>query len=149
MKLIAITPKKEIFDLPGFHKKAATVLNRTNNTIKSDFEKTTRTWNDKPTFIQDKATTQKLEAQTYTNHLIYFFITRGTRVRYATMTPDFSRKTNPRIIGSRRGRGGVAFISRRFPRPGIKAREFDDEIAKRRQPVLVNRLDKAVRDSIP
>lgn len=148
MKLIAITPKKEIFDLPGFHKKAVAALNRTNNTILSDFKKTTRTWNHKPVFKQRKAR-HFLVASTYTNDRIYYFITRGTPIRRAVMTSDFRAKTSPRIIGSGRGRGGVAFISKKISRPGIKAREFDDEIAKRRQPVLVNRLDKAVRDSIP
>ena len=50
------------------------------------------------------------------------------------MTPDFVAKTKPRVIGSGQGRGGLAYVDTRRPRPGIEAREYEPEIAKRLKP---------------
>ncbi|MCA9979250.1 MAG: hypothetical protein KDD89_00385 [Anaerolineales bacterium] len=106
--------------------------------IKADFEKTTRTWNDKPSFeVQSK----ELQRIIRTNHKVYFFVSGGTRVRYATMTPDFSPKTRPNYIGSGAGSGGVLFVDKRKPKPGIKARDFDKAIAKKWQPMIGKRIN--------
>lgn len=106
--------------------------------IKSDFEKTTRTWVNKPLFEQQVsvgrpavngllgsgANKTGVSLEVFTRELIYKFIDEGTRVRYATMSPDFQAKTVPQLIGSRKGKGRLLFVNKNHPRPGIKKREF-------------------------
>jgi hypothetical protein len=46
------------------------------------------------------------------------------------MTPDFTPKTTPRVIRSGAGSGGVHYINKMRPRPGIEARQWDEVIAK-------------------
>jgi hypothetical protein len=77
-----------------------------------------------------------MERLVVSRHKVYFFISGGTRVRYATMTPDFKPKTSPARYQARAGAGGVAYISKLKPRPGIKPRNFDTKTAKRMQPRL-------------
>ena len=52
------------------------------------------------------------------------------------MTPNFKAKTSPSRYQAQAGAGGVAFISKLKPKPGIKARNFDTKTAKRMQPSL-------------
>jgi hypothetical protein len=56
------------------------------------------------------------------------------------MTPNFRAKTVPGRIRSNKGRGGVAYISRMHPRPGIVARRFDDVILDKWIKILPARL---------
>lgn len=107
-----------------------------------DFEKTTETWMDKPAFDVQKETGQRTIG---TDSQIYSYINDGTAVRYATMTPDFEAKTEPRVLGARAGSGGVLFVSRRVPKPGIRAREFDDVIANKFEQ---GRLAEVVQEAI-
>jgi len=72
-------------------------------------------------------------------NLNYKFVVGGTKVRYATMTPDFESKTRPHALDSRPGAGGLLFVDTRRPRPGIEAREYDKDIAKDQQPKFKKR----------
>jgi hypothetical protein len=122
-----------------------------------EFAKTYRTWRHKPDF--DKSFDESLneiEGEITTSgdgssQHPYPFVTKGTSVRFATMTPDFEAKTVKRVIGSKGGRGGVAYVDTRRPRPGIEAREFEEEIARQEQPKFKrrgqNNLDDAARKS--
>ena len=60
----------------------------------------------------------------------YGFLDTGTKVRFATMTKGFQSKTVPNSLNARRGRGGVAFVNRKHPRPGIRARNFTKIVHK-------------------
>lgn len=103
--------------------------------ITTSFNATTRTWRNKPKWQwQSKRTERELSSTVYTSSKIYSYLNFGTRVRYATMTPGFQAKTVANFIGSRVGSGGVMFINRLIPRPGIKPRNFDTAIAKQWQP---------------
>lgn len=136
--------------------------------IVADFDKTTATWKpeDKPDFKGEvkvgsaaggalaKAVTGSatgVSVEVYTESEIYGYVDEGTRVRFATMTPDFQPKTRPRRIASYRGRGGVAYIDRRRLRPGIKAREFSKTIREKWHPRFREQMqaavDKAARES--
>jgi len=68
----------------------------------------------------------------------------GTRVRYATMTPGFVAKSVPRTLASRPGRGGVLYVNRNRPRPGIKAREWDKTVADKWQKLLPGVVERMV-----
>jgi len=101
--------------------------------LEGDFQLTVRTWKVKPTFKKSvKKNNKSIEGKVSTDNDIYRFVSGGTRVRYATMTPDFVAKTRPGNIPSGPGRGGVLYISKQKPRPGIEAREFDKQIKNKR-----------------
>jgi hypothetical protein len=119
--------------------------------ITKEFLKTTRTWNTKPAWQYEHRKSQhELSSRVYTSSKIYGYVSGGTRVRYARMTPNFQAKTVANWIGSRAGRGGFLGMSR-VPLPGIKARKFDEAIAKAWQPKMQAKLNpfliKAARAS--
>jgi hypothetical protein len=115
-----------------------------------EFAKTYATWRHKPDFEQEfKESANRLEGSIMTSgdgsgDNPYPFVTKGTAVRYATMTPGFEAKTTKRVIGSGGGQGGVMYIDKRRPRKGIEAREFEDEIERQEQPKFENRARKAL-----
>lgn len=137
---------------------------RMSGPIVKDFDKTVATWKeeDKPEFesivkvgnlaggklakqVMGSASGVSLEVST--DSAIYLYLDEGTEVRYATMSKDFQAKTRPRFIGSRRGRGRRLFVSKKHPRPGIKAREFTKTIAKKWTTPFRQRMDKALKDA--
>jgi hypothetical protein len=128
-----------LFNTAGFlHElegRLRTEMQREAEIVKRAFERTTATWNTPVEFTIKKSLSSNSFAFTVsTNSDIYAFVNNGTIVRYATMTPDFSPKTHIRVIGSGSGEGGLMFVNRNYPQPGIEAREFDLEIAERRDP---------------
>lgn len=114
------------------------------------FAKTYSTWGHKPDFettFEETANQMVGSALTSgegSSENPYPFIVKGTQVRYATMTPDFVAKSTPRVIGSKAGKGGLAYVDTRKPRPGIKAREYEQEIARREEPKFYKRVQKAM-----
>lgn len=114
------------------------------------FGKTYKTFGNKPTFKKGvKEKRASVEGETLTSgdgsrNNPYPFITKGTSVRYARMTDDFQAKTIPKVIDSGSGRGGVLYIDKRRPRPGIKAREYEETIAKDEQPKFKRRGERAM-----
>ena len=94
-----------------------------------DYERTVETWQDKPAFEQVvEISGDTVTALIGTDSLIYKFVDLGTRVRYATMSPDFAAKTKPGFLGSTAGRGGMVFVDKSKPKPGIQARRFTEII---------------------
>jgi len=122
-------------------------LEKVGKDIVKDFEKTTSTWTDKPEFemLTDDNPPSVLVA---TDDKIYGYVSGGTRVRYATMTNPFQAKTQPGVIGSRAGVGGVLFISKKRPRPGIKARKFEATIQKKWKSPFKKRMELALARGI-
>jgi hypothetical protein len=144
-KMKVIFPTNLATNPRGMERAIENTLNQSALAAKADFGVTVQTWNDKPQFkIERKAG----ERTVYTDNLIYFFINNGTRVRYATMTKDFQAKTRAGFIGSGGGRGGVAFISKRRPKPGIKARKFDMVIKKKWDDKLPTQLQRAIDSTV-
>jgi hypothetical protein len=104
------------------------------------YEATVSNWKKKPVF-QMIVETRRSEASVVvgTDNDIYRFLHDGTKERWALMSDDFQPKTHPRILGVGpgqgrlilRGRGGFARAGRQDPQPGIKAREWTQEIIKR------------------
>lgn len=139
----AIVPPKGMFD----PKVMADMLDKAYadeaQAVVLDYQETTKTWQDKPEFkITVKADPPARDVHTESD--IYRFLDLGTRVRYATMSKDFRAKTQPGVIGSFTGRGRMLYVSRKHPRPGIKAREFTKNIQKRSKYRMQERVNKAI-----
>jgi hypothetical protein len=111
-----------------------------------EYEKTTRTWRNKPDheleFSQTKA---EIKATNITNDKVYFFLHEGTKVRYAVLSPDWKSKTTPRRLVSGTGRGRVLFVSKKHPMPGIEAREWTDVIIRNRKRPFKKNMESIMR----
>ena len=131
MKIVPILPKTKPLSKTASEKLMQEGLNKAADDLAKDFEKTVSTWRDKPTFVINKHGSPRMSRVISAKHKDYFFVSEGTRIRYATMTPNFKAKTAPGRFQAGAGAGGVAYISKKRPRPGIKARKFDEQVLKR------------------
>lgn len=153
MKFKPITPKKKLDVNAMLNRMRKLVKEQTGHSNKQ-FGLTYRTWEHQPEFVEDfeETSSQMIGSATTTDKGStsnpYPFIARGTSVRYATMSDDFQPKSKPRVIGSSVGRGNVLYINKARPRPGIEAREYEQEIAKREQPKFSARGKKALGDVV-
>lgn len=147
---VSVVPIGKVADLRLDAKRAQkvieNVLDMTAEAIRADYHVTTRTWSNKPTFVIEKP--NPWERLIYTENEIYGYVSEGTPVRYATMTPDFQAKTAPRVIASGTGRGGVAFVSKAHPRPGIKAREFPETIGRKWDKEAPRQIERALASEL-
>src|SRR3990167_704924 len=85
------------------------VLNKYGRLAGKDFEATVATWDHKPNFvIVRKPAGQNPSVEVYTIHKIYAYVSKGTSIRYATMTQDFQPKTRRGVLRSFQGKGGLA-----------------------------------------
>ena len=122
--------------------------------VKASFSSSTQTWDYKPVFDKEVQTIGgwgsmiKVVGTVSTEDDVYRYLNDGTSVRYATMTPNFKAKTKPGRISAGAGAGRVSYVLRSRPRPGIKARKFDEQIAKARQKDLESFFAKAVTQAI-
>lgn len=151
-KATSILPTR--FDPDAFSREMIKEMEKLNKDIKKDFDATVSTWDHKPRFISKVNVSQGLiEGHTRTARihgdkppeLIYYFLARGTRVRFAKMTLDFEPKSRVRYIGSDPGRGGLEEVDH-IGRPGIKAREWHVAIATKHKARLGFRLRVALRN---
>ena len=106
--------------------------------VKRAFERTTATWSQEKYKVEFKIK-QEMSGDVImftvsTENEIYGYVNNGTIVRKVVMTPDYIPKTHVRVIGSGSGQGSSAYYYPEGIRPGIEAREFDLEIAERREP---------------
>jgi len=114
--------------------------------IKSRLLTPTTTWSTRPLFIiyGPALIGSNLKCVVVTDDYRYFFLDMGTKVRYATMTPDFYPKTRPNSFTAGAGRGGVAFINKKRARPGISSRNWTLLSSREYSPVLQNAVDKVI-----
>jgi hypothetical protein len=113
--------------------------------IRRELEKTTQTWDHEVKFQQITNVGEWAEVLIGTDDKIWKWLDQGTRVRYAHMTSDFEAKTTPDWVGSRPGKGGVAFIDTRHPLPGIKARNWSTILTQKHMPKHKKRVQDAMR----
>lgn len=134
IRLEAIRVPRTFLDPRRQERAIKNFLDSTAENIRIDLQVTVQTWKEKPTFKIEVTGEDSREIST--DNLIYKFVSGGTKVRYATMTGDFIAKTRPGWIGSGAGRGGRAFVNKKKPMPGIKARHFPKVIIKKWKPRL-------------
>lgn len=129
MRLVPIIPKRKVFDTAVVQRMLQQQLDTSAEAIRQDMLKTVKTWKNKPNFMIKKM--GKYGRIIMAKDKIYFFVSEGTSVRYATMTPNFQAKTAQGRYTAGAGRGGVLFVNKNKPRPGIKARKFDKQTVER------------------
>lgn len=155
-----ITMKARIPKVPRlevFKNEMIKAMEGINKEIKADFEKTVATWDHKPDFIATVTPfadaivghvgTKRISGEK-PPELIYYFISEGTKVRHAIMTPDFSPKSRVRTIDSFAGQGGLLRVDPRFDGPGIEGRKFDEAIATKHRARVPFRLEVALRKAV-
>lgn len=129
-----------------FRAEANVAVERTLKAIQAGYDKTEATWKDKALFTKTITNTAiEIIGQYMTDDKIVRFLDEGTRVRYATLSPDWKSKTQVRWIGSGPGSGRVLFVSRKHPRPGIKARRWTEEIKKAVMPLFKTEAQEAYK----
>lgn len=148
--------KRVHYDTRALERELLKAIDSTTKDALGDFKKTTRTWDTKVLFEQVKAARNgpDLEGAAGTDNKIYLFVTRGTRahliapkdksaLRFMTV---YTPKTSVRVIGSHRGGSSGGWVSTKEPvkHPGTQAREFEEEIADRRQRTLENNVTAAI-----
>lgn len=123
-----------------------------------DFVLTTGTWKTNVKFdrlvdVSDRG----VEILVGTDNLIYDYVSKGTkrhlirvrRARFLRFNSQFSPKSMPGVIASMPGfSGGDVVYRKQVMHPGSKARNFDKAIAKKWQPLLRRRLEKAMARAV-
>lgn len=140
----AILPKK--FNKNALTGVVNTVAKQFSVDAKKELLQPTSTWDHSVFFKQKIVTTRsKVTVSVFTEDNIYRFLDEGTRVRYATMTPNFSPKTRVRSLKASVGSGGLLYVSRLKPHRGIKARQFVILVKESQEKKLVPLFNNALR----
>lgn len=160
MGLEAITvDAKSLFNGGLVEQLLTQAVNQTLKVIDSDFRKTTNSWKQQPEFTIKLARLQggDLVGEVSTNDAIYLYVNNGTvahdiRPRNAKklhFMSGYRAKTSHRVIGSHAGGpSGSDVFSQGVHHPGTEAREFDKEIADRRQTDIERNCTAALLQAI-
>jgi len=144
----AIKTPANIFDKSAksiLDKVDARVSDFASGELTDDFNETQKTFKDKfAVQTQDKSSRSQVNHEAFIAEPIYFFLSGGTAVRYATMSPDWRSKTQPGRLGAGPGRGRVLYVNKRKPRPGIKARKFDEQIVQKEKKPFERAVEEAI-----
>jgi len=106
-------------------------------------------WKRKPKFVRKRAARRgnRIDGDVTTRDEIYGYVTGGTRrhvirprkARRLAFRGGYRAKTRRRVLGSHRGGAyGPLRFAKQVMHPGTEAREFQQEIALRRQRNLYN-----------
>lgn len=117
--------------------------------MERDLKSATRTWNHKVDFyVKSRISAKSITVSIYSDDVVFGFVEKGTGVRHAVMTRNFVPKTAPGWLGSRKGSGGVAYISPNITRPGIEARNFYKTTASKHRKMFVGEMRKLIHDEL-
>lgn len=145
LRLRAIVPRDKVLDVNALERNLLGALDHSANIFLRDFRATTRTWHHRVLFhkVGPRKAGDSLRVAAGTNDRIYRYVVRGTKPRlirprhkggFLVFRSGFRAKTRPRILGSSGGRSfGPTAFARQVRHPGIRARDFDREIEKRRE----------------
>jgi hypothetical protein len=119
--------------------------------VKTDFEKTTDTWDDKVDFTITGSNGQRIVG---TAHKIYNWVNNGTPAhlispvnkRFLRFPGSFGPKTAPGLLYSLTGQKGGPEVFTPHPvlHPGTKPRSFDKLIAKQAESELAKAINSAI-----
>jgi DNA-binding transcriptional ArsR family regulator len=127
-------------------------LGKQNTLTKQEYEKCTSTWTHKPKFVVEQhLRTDYAAGLVTTDDEVFWYVDKGTEIRWALMSSDWKSKTRRGYIGSSGGSGRVVVAGKRYmirhhidPRPGIKARDFSGMIYRKR----VGQFGTAMRQAV-
>ena len=115
--------------------------------IMADFVSTISTWRHQPVFHPVfRFAGGNVRVFIFTDDKIWVWLNNGTSVRYATMKKGFKPKTSHRIkpgAGSP-GLEDPMFVSRKFPKPGIEARDWTGIITRKHK----TRFSKGIQAAV-
>lgn len=149
----SIKPAK--FQAEAFQREFIKQAERIAPKMHADLKRPTMTWNppvefEEHIYLGNRAAAEADKAgagiaiQVTTDDKRFLFVDEGTKVRYATMSPDFVAKTKPKSLKAGKGRGRVLFVNKKKPRPGIKARGFSKLVAKKWNPLFRASMEEAM-----
>jgi len=121
--------------------------------IEKSFQSSVSTWAHKPVFERELehkggGNSYDIIGTVSTEDEVYGYLNNGTSVRWATMTKGFQAKTKVGRIKAGTGSGGLAYVSKKVKRPGIKARKWDELIANGKKRNVELALNRAVAQAI-
>ena len=126
-------------------------MRKAGTAVRRDYQRTVSSWNgEKPKFEQlvslaGGGPTLVIEVTGGHGADKWFWLDKGTKVRYATMSMNFRAKTSVGSLSSGSGRGGLLFVNKKRPRLGIKARGWTVIIVKLWTPRFKSRMELAMR----
>lgn len=154
-----VKPSKMRID--AFRLEFLSALKKAGREVVKDFEKTVATWNKKPAFLVAVSLTGPGPIlEVYTEDEIYKYVSRGTKPHliwagYYTGKSDHkvlafpsssTPKTRPGFIGSGAGSRSKSTTYRPYVQhKGIKARKFEEAIAKGRMSWFKKEMEAAMR----
>lgn len=160
MNLEAIVPDSStLWDKGIIEQQLMLAINQTLRVIDQDFGKTYATWKSTPAFIIQLAAYKgdDLVGSVYTSDRIYAYVNNGTvphdiaprTAKVLHFMTGYRAKTRKRVIGSSAGgASGSDAFAMTVHHPGTEAREFDKEIAARRQRTLETNVTAAILRSM-
>jgi len=102
--------------------------------IKALYERTTATWEHDVSFLTKvKVSEREQYGEVWAENRIYWFVHESISVMRVVLSPDWSPKTQPRVLGSGAGSGRKMYASMNIAKPPYEARKFTDEIVKERK----------------
>lgn len=152
IRLEPILLKKPLVDTAKLLRGLERAIDDTTAIVDANFQATVKTWKHKVRFVRRRAARKgrTIEGDVTVRDEIYGYVTLGTRRhpipkrampkgRFLHFRTGYRAKTRRRVIGSHKGGayGGWA-AAKRVMHPGTEAREFQQEIAARRQRNLYN-----------
>lgn len=159
IKMRVFVPR-EVFNMPRAMKNIEHVmLQKTQPELSKEFEKTVRTWKDKPVFRREHYFGFHVAwVKVYTYSEKYRLVNAGAaphtilprRAKLLRFQTGYKAKTRARLIGSVAGGKSGRYISARaVHHPGFEAREFDDAIAEQYQETFRDDIQEAILKGIP
>jgi hypothetical protein len=155
MPFSVIKPDRPVFSLAHQRRAITATLEMVADGIAQDFDKTTATWHDRPSFAVRKR--GEFVREISTSHRVYAMLNEGTRehlilpraskvLRFQT---PFRAKTVPRSISSGPGsQGGDTVWSRGVHHPGTEPREWDQTIADKWSADVGRLFQRAIGEAV-
>lgn len=117
--------------------------------IKAEYEKTTKTWEHDVFFVTKvKAGETEQYAEVWADNRIYWFVHESVSVLRAVFSPDWSPKTQPRVLSSGAGSGRMLYASKKISKPPYEARKFTEEIIKIRSKPFQEAMEAATGEGL-
>lgn len=140
-------------NVSGYRDEILSQLRKEGTQMRNLFDRATRTWKPSVRFRTDvRVSGNDAEVKVSTKDIRFISVDKGTKVRWAVMSSDFSPKSQVRSLTASSGKGGSVIRGRGAmqkrnisPRPGIKARNFSVEVRKVRRPIFFFNMRRAMK----